>query len=168
MRRLFSATSSRLRKHPVLASLAVAAVAIGSGLGGGYAYAYYTSTGSGTGSASAGTLGPVTVETATVSPTTVLVPGNTGDAVLDIDNTNSYAVILVSVTGHGAITPDAGHSSCTTTGVTFTDQSGLSKNLPGNTTTVVDLTAAVSMSTASLSSCQGATFSIPVTITVHK
>ena len=157
--------------HRGWAKLLVAATAaLALGIGGGGAFAYFTSHGSGTGAATTGTLGAVTIESATTSPTTVLVPGGTGDVVLDIENTNSYAVTLVSVTGTGGtINADAGHASCTTTGVTFTDQTGLSTTLPGsNQTTVVHLSGAASMSAASSNGCQGATFSIPVTITVKE
>lgn len=152
----------------LLLIVGIAAVALGFGMGGGVAFAYFTSGGSGTGHATAGTLAPVTIESATASPSAALIPGSTGDVVLDIDNTNTYAVTLVSVTGNGTITPDAGHSSCATTGVSFTNQTGLSTNLPGNHTTVVHLSGAASMNTSSSNGCQGATFFIPVTISVKK
>jgi hypothetical protein len=110
----------------------------------------------------------VTVAAATGTPSTPLLPGGTGDVILNVNNPNAYAVTLVSVSGNGTITADGGHSGCTTTGVTFNNQSGLTINIPASTTTAVDLPGAASMSTASLSACQGATFSIPVSITVHK
>jgi len=148
--------------------LIVSAVCLVIGLGAGAAYAYFTSSGTGTGSASTGSLQAVTVAAVTASPTTPLRPGNTGDVTLKVNNPNSYDVTLVSVTGAGSITADGGHPGCTTTGVTFTDQTGLSTNIPASSTTAVDLPGAAAMSTASSAGCQGATFSIPVTITVHK
>ena len=76
---------------------------------------------------------------------------------------------LVSVSGNGTITPDSGHSACTTTGVTFTSQTGLATTIPASATNdQIDLNGAVSMNTSSSNGCQGATFSIPVTITVDK
>ena len=88
---------------------------------------------------------------------------------LEVNNPNAYAVTLVSVTGNGTITHDAGHSGCTTTGVTFTDQTGLTKTIPASASNYqILLSGAVSMDSSSSNGCQGATFSIPVTITVHK
>ena len=69
------------------------------------------------------------------------------------------------MSGNGTITPDAGHSGCTTTGVTFTDQSGLTLDIAASTSTQFTLNGAASMSNASLNACQGATFTIPVTLT---
>ena len=140
------------------------------GLLAGSAYAYFTSSGAGTGSASARSFSAVTVVASTGTPSSPLLPGGgAGDVVLNVDNPNAYAVTLVSVVGNGTITPDAGHSSCTTTGVTFTDQTNLHVSIPGNQSSFeVDLSGAASMSPASSNGCQGATFSVPVAITVHK
>jgi len=63
----------------------------------------------------------------------------------------------------GAITSnDAG---CTTTGVTFTDQTGLSISVPANSSTETTFANAASMSNASVNACQGDTFTIPVNLT---
>ena len=148
--------------------LIVPAVCLVIGLGAGAAFAYFSSSGTGAGSASTGTLQAVTVAVTTVTPTTPLRPGGVGDVTLKVTNPNSYDVTLVSVTGAGSITADARHPGCTTTGVTFTDQTGLSTTIPAATTTTVDLPGAASMSTASSAGCQGATFSIPVTIAVQQ
>ncbi len=149
--------------------LIMSAVGLIIGLGSGVAYAYLTSSGSGTGSASIGTMQPVTLVSATVAPSTLLLPGSTGDVTLKVNNQNSFAVTLVSVTGTGGtITADGGHPGCTTTGVTFTNRTSLNSSIPASTTATIDLPGAASMSTASSAGCQGATFFIPVTITVHK
>lgn len=146
-----------------------AIVALVLGLGAGAAFAYWTTGGSGSGFSSTGTLQAVTVAANTGTPNTPLYPGGTGDVVLKATNPNTFAVTLVSVAANGGtITADAGHPSCTTTGVTFTTQTGLSINIPGGGTTQVDLPGAASMSTSSSNGCQGATFSIPVSITVHE
>jgi hypothetical protein len=148
--------------------LIMSAVGLIIGLGSGVAYAYFTGSGKGTGSASIGTMQPVTLVSATVAPSTLL-PGGTGDVTLKVKNQNSFAVTLVSVTGTGVtITADTGHPGCTTTGVTFTNQTSLNTSIPASTTATIDLPGAAFMSTASSAGCQGATFSIPVTITVHK
>ena len=136
---------------------------------GGAAWAYFTSSGSGTGHASTGTMSTVTLNATAGTPSTPLYPGGTGDVSLEVNNPNAYAVTLVSVTGNGTITHDGPHSGCTTTGVTFTDQTGLSTTIPASATNhQILLSGAVSMDSTSSNGCQGAAFSIPVTITVHK
>ena len=111
----------------------------------------------------------VTLNATAGTPSTPLYPGGTGDVSLEVNNPNAYAVTLVSVTGNGTITPDAGHSGCTTTGVTFTNQTGLTHDHPGQRQQLPDPPARrVSMDSSSSNGCQGATFSIPVTITVDK
>ena len=136
---------------------------------GGTAWAYFTSSGSGHGQGTAGTMSTVTLNATAGSPSTPLYPGGTADVSLEVNNPNAYAVTLRSVTGNGTIQPDAGHAGCTTTGVTFTSQTGLTTTIPANANGArIDLTGAVTMSTSSSNGCQGAIFSIPVTITVQK
>jgi hypothetical protein len=102
------------------------------------------------------------------SPNSLLQPGSSGEVIIEVNNPNTNQVHLVSVVKSGTITADAVHFGCSTTGVSFTDQANLSIAIPaGATNFVVRLSGAASMSSASLSACQGATFSIPVTITVH-
>jgi hypothetical protein len=147
--------------------LALAAVLVG--LGAGAAYAYFTATGSGAGSAGAGSLQTVTIDATTGSPTTPLLPGQTGDVALQVSNPNGFPVTLVAASGSGAVTVDSEHSGCDPSVVTFTNQTGLSTTIPADTTGYqVYLDGAASMSTAAANACQGATFSIPVTITVQK
>ena len=58
--------------------------------------------------------------------------GGTADVSLEVNNPNAYAVTLRSVTPHGTITADAAPFACTTTGVTFTPQTGLATSIPAN------------------------------------
>ncbi len=142
----------------------VAALAMG-----GAAYAYVSAAGSGSGSGTAGTMQTVTVSAFVGgdTPTSALYPGGpTADVILRVNNPNSFSVQLFSISGNGAITADASHSGCTTTGVTFTPASNPNVTIPAGSS-LVHLSGAASMSTASLSACQGATFTIPVSITVH-
>jgi hypothetical protein len=141
------------------------------GLSAGAAYGFWTSHGSGSAAASTGTMATVTVATAG-TPTSPLLPGGTGDVIFNVTNPNNFAVSLVSVSGNGTITPDNGHSGCTTTDsnpvVTLSVPSGdLPKSIAANATVSVDLANAASMDIAATNNCQGATFSIPITITVH-
>lgn len=136
---------------------------------GGTAWAFFHSSGAGNGKGAAGTMSTVTINATAGTPSTPLYPGGTGDVSFQVNNPNAYAVTLVSVAGNGAITPDAGHASCTTAGVTFANQTGLSTTIPASASGYqIHLSGTVSMSTASSSGCQGATFSIPITITVQK
>lgn len=140
-------------------------------MGFGVAVAVWSVTGSGAGAAQTGTLQTVTVTavTGSDSPSTTLVPGGSAAVMLRLSNPNPAAVQVYSVTANGPITADAGHSGCTTTGVSFVAPSvpvGIS--VTANSTTLIELPNAASMSTASLSACQGATFRIPVTVTVHQ
>lgn len=137
----------------------------------GAAWAYFSSSGSGSGSGSAGSMSTVTLNATAGTPSTPLYPGGTGDVSLEVTNPNAYLVTLVGVAlkPGGTITADAGHSGCTTTGVTFTNQTGLSTTIPQSTSGYrIDLAGAVSMNATSSNGCQGATFTIPVTITVEK
>ncbi len=154
--------STKRRVVAVLAVVGVLAV-------GGAAWAYFTSTGSGTGAATDRDDEHRHAQRHGRDASTPLYPGGNGDVSLEVNNPNAYAVTLVSVTGNGTITHDGGHSGCTTTGVTFTDQTGLTMTIPASATNYqIHLSGAVSMGSSSSNSCQGATFSIPVTITVGK
>jgi hypothetical protein len=131
----------------------------------GLVYAAWTTNGTGSGYAKAGTAQALTTVDVSASTTATLYPGGpAGDVSIRISNPNNYPVTVTGVTGSGAITPDAGHASCTTTGVTFTDQTGLSISVPASGATTATLSGAASMSNASVNGCQGATFTIPVTL----
>ena len=134
------------------------------------AIAALKSSGQGHGSALPGTLQPVTVAAIVNgdSPSTQLQPGGTADVILRVRNANTHAVSLVSVVANGTITASGGIGTCTATGVSFTNQTGLAVNIPASSTTLVHLAGAASMSTSSTTGCQGATFSIPVAITANE
>jgi hypothetical protein len=160
------------RTKPILLFAALSAFAVSAGAGA--AFAYFGSTGAGTGAVSVGTMQPVTIAATAGTPTAALLPGGSADIVLKITNPNSYAVTLVSVSpkSSSSITPDSGHAGCTTTDskpvVTLSVPAGdLPVSIPASTTTQVDLAGAASMDIAATSNCQGATFSVPVLISVQ-
>lgn len=98
---------------------------------------------------------------------TALYPGTTGDVWLAITNPNPYPVYVTEIALDGTdadIAPDPGHPGCTTTGVSFRDQSGLTIDIPANATVETRLDDAAAMSNASVDGCQGATFAIPLTV----
>ena len=151
-----------------------AVVAIVLGLGAGTAFGYFTSTGSGSGTVTTGTAQSVTVLqiTGTVSVSPKLFPGATnGTLQINLNNPNSYSVNITSITGNGAVTGSGGIGTCTTTGVTVNTQSGLSIPVANGNPVSVTIPNAVSMDATSSHSdpgCQGATFQVPVTITVQE
>jgi hypothetical protein len=154
------------RRILVFASITVFAVA---GLSAGAAFAYFSSAGNGHASATVGSAQTVTVQAvASGSPSSTLVPGGSADLVIQVQNSNSVAVNIASIAQNGAGTV-VGGSGCTTSndGVTVPTQSGLSISVaPG--TQVLHVSNGASMASTSASGCQGATFEIPVTLTVQE
>jgi hypothetical protein len=130
----------------------------------GLAYAAWTSSGSGSGYAKAGTAQQLTTVDVSANTTATLYPGSNGNVRIKIANPNPYPVRVTDITGNGAITADAGHASCVTTGVTFTDQTGQTIDVAANGATETTLTNAASRSNASDNGCQGAVFTIPVSL----
>jgi hypothetical protein len=129
----------------------------------GLVYAAWVTDGSGAGYAKAGNAQDLTTVDVSASTTATLYPGGDGDVLIRIKNPNSYPVEVSGIAGDGAITADAGHASCVTTGVTFTNQTGLTIDVPANGgETQTTLSNAAHMSNASDNGCQGATFTIPV------
>lgn len=127
------------------------------------AYAAWTSSGAGQGYAKAGTaVALTTVDVSATTPAT-LFPSGTGNVLLKITNPNPYPVTVTTVTGTGAATSTV--PACNlATGVTFTNQTGLSLVVPASSAAQFTLTGAAAMSNASDNSCQGAVFTIPVTL----
>jgi hypothetical protein len=172
--RLFGRTKGERNISRRVKLLVGSAAALAVGLGGGTAYAYFTSSGGGSGAATTGTAQPVTVLqiTGSVSVSPKLYPGATnGTLQINLNNPNSYSVNIVSITGNGTVTGSGGVGTCTTTGVTVNTQSGLSIPVASGNPVSVSVPNSVSMDATSSHSdtgCQGATFQVPVIITVQK
>ena len=132
---------------------------------GSVAVAAWVTNGTGSGYAKAGSSQALTTVDVSASTTATLYPGVTGNVTLRIDNPNPYDVVVTDVTGNGAITSDAGAACDASTGVTYTDQTGLSLSVPAGTAATFTLNNSASMSNASDNSCQGAVFTIPVSLT---
>lgn len=141
------------------ASTVVTAVAL-TGLGS-TAYALWTTNGTGSVTTSASTAQALTASPVTVT-SGLLYPGATADATITVDNPNPYAVTITSVAG-GRATSDKGAACDASTGVAFATQSG-SFVVPAGGSRTLTLPHAVSMSNASDTSCQGAVFTLPVTL----
>jgi hypothetical protein len=86
---------------------------------------------------------------------------------LKVTNPNSFPVRITAVAKQaaGSITSDKGVACNGSTGVTFTDQSGLTLDLAAGATSTFTLSGAVAMSNASDNTCQGTLFTIPVDVT---
>jgi len=154
----------RISRATVLIALAALAAALGAA---GIAVAAWLSSGSGRPGVSAGNaLAPTTSTVAGSAVTSgLLVPGATGTAIVTVTDPNPYKVRLLTIAANGAATATGGTGTCATTGVTFTAQQPGVTLAPGAGTTLT-LAGAVAMSTASETGCQGATFTVPVAVTV--
>jgi hypothetical protein len=135
-------------------------------------FAAWLTPGSGSGYAKAGSSQALSTLDASASTSATLYPGVSGDVTVRVSNPNPFAVRVTSVALDGDdddIAADGGHASCSPTGVSFTDQTGLSIDVPAksggtNGSATGTLTGAASMSSTSANGCQGATFTIPVTM----
>lgn len=148
------------------AVLLVALVSSGLLCGSGAAFAYFTTIGSAAVAASAGQLQPVVITSlAGESPSSLLVPGGPpADLMLKIDNQNAFVVSLVAVSLNGTITASNG---CSPTGVTLATPANLPLTVPAGVS-VAHLSGGASMDQTAASACQGASFSFPLSATVHR
>lgn len=155
------------RRAPRLASYVVAGIAaVAVGLGSGAAYASWSSSGAGTGMASVGTPSPVTVVTASGTVSSLLVPGGSADLLVALNNPNSFPVTITSITQNGTVSGPGG--LCVTTGVSIGPSAVLPVTVPSGTGVVVNVTNGAAMALGSDSACQGASFSIPISVTVRR
>ena len=130
--------------------------------------AAWSTSGSGNGYAKAGTASALVLGDASASTTADLYPGSTGAVKIVVTNNNNFPVRITAVSKQaaGTITSDKGVACNASTGVTFTNQTGLTLDMAANSgPTTFTLPGAVSMSNASDNTCQGAVFTIPVDVT---
>lgn len=152
----------RIRRYGMRMSLAT--VTTGLVLTAGVAFAAWTASGSGNGYAKAQTVQSLTTVDASASTTAQLYPGGTGDVKVTVSNPNSFPVTITGVSGNGTITSDKGAACNASTGVTFTDTTGLSNSVAASGSTTITLTGKAAMSSSSDNTCQGAVFTIPITL----
>ena len=162
-------TALRAGRRTTTAIVAVVLLAASAGA----ASAYWLTAGSGAGAAPAGDLQALTTQ-ALVQPAAgqqSLAPGGTADAVIRVANPNAYPVQLYSVAASGPAAADAGHPQCVTTGVSFQNPGAPltpTVTIPANSSQTVSLPGTVSMDLSSDTGCQGALFSLPLTLEVRK
>jgi len=130
------------------------------------AFGFWLGTGHGAGAAGTSALSVNLVALAGGdTPATALLPGSSAEVIVKVNNPTSLPLTLTSVTANGSVT--TGQAGCSASVVTFTNQTGLSTPLAAHSATLVHLPGAATMSTAAASACQGATFTVPVTITAR-
>ena len=154
---MFRKTSPR--RILVTASLALGALFIG------VAFAAWTATGTGSGTAKAISGSSSTVTTDAAGAVADLYPGfNAGTVYFQVDNPNPYPVRFTTMTA-GAVT-SSDEANCPASNVTVANKSGLTIDVPANTTTAVSrtVTNAVSMASAAPDGCKGQTFTIAVSL----
>jgi hypothetical protein len=144
------------------------AMALLLGLGAGAAYAYFTGTGSSNGSATVGTPQAVTVIAASGTVSSKLIPGANADLLVELNNPNNYSVTITGISQNGSVSASGGIGTCTNTGVTIPTQTGLSITVASGSNVQVHVPNGAAMDIATDSGCQGATFQIPVTVTVQR
>ena len=142
----------RWTRRLVSAGIGAAALVMAAGV----AYAAWSVLGAGTGTAASGAPKALGVS-ATVGGT--LYPGASADVLVTVSNPNSAPVTVQSLALAGAVTASAG---CSTPGVTVSMPSSTSLVVPAGGNASLNVTNGVSMTTASSSNCQGATFTIPL------
>jgi len=159
-----------MARFVIAAAIVFAASAVG-----GRAFASFRASASGSGHVSVATMGIEVVATTAGAEDVPLRPGGQGDVVLMLRNPNRYPVTLVAVRSNGPVVADALHGSCTIdqTIVTFSAPTALSKLIPPTVDADpgpqrVRLEGALQMGPNAPTTCQGATFTVPVTVTVQK
>ena len=145
----------KLRRKLTLMGAVMALFLVGS-----VVFAAWLVTGEGNGAARATSADDLVVEPGTT--TADLYPGSNGAVKVDVTNPNPFAVTVSSIAGNGAVT--SGAPGCTTTGVTFNAPAVTGQVIAAGATANLTLAGAASMSNASDNACQGATFSIPLTV----
>ena len=125
----------------------------------GYANWTQTATGSGTATAKSAVASTVTGVAATAD----LYPGSTGGVVsFSVNNPNPYPVTFTSMTP-GAITVDAAHSAgCASTNITVASATLTLNVAAGGSGTAAP--AVASMISTAANGCQGATFTVALTL----
>jgi hypothetical protein len=152
------------RGFTLAAAATIAAIAATSGV----ALAYWSATGAGSGTNTAATMTiNVTGLQAGDSNQTSLLPGGSADVILRVNNPNAFSVQVSSIAANGTAVAS---NNCAPTDVTFDAPSDYTPAqftlAPGSH--LIRIAGAARMGLASSSACQGATFSLPISVTVRK
>jgi len=161
-----------MMKGKLTKRLTAGTIVLGVALVASVAFAAWTATGSGSGYSQATTAQALSTVDVSASTSAQLYPGGTGDMTIRFSNPNPYPVQVTGVSGSGlpaGITSDKVGCTGASTGVVFTNQTGLTIDVPAAVGVTpgeasATLTGAVAMTNASVNACQGAIFTIPVTL----
>jgi hypothetical protein len=137
-------------------------------LAGSIAFAYWTASGSGSGYAKAATPQLLSTVDVNASTTADLYPGGTGTLKIQIHNPNGYAVTVTDITGTGPGTSGNGACDAANTVTLTAPITGQTIAVPANgDSAVLTYANGVSMTYGATpdNSCQGKTFTIPVSLT---
>lgn len=153
----------KARKLVIAGAAVVAAVLMGGGL----AFAYWSATGSGSGSALADTAQPVTVNTVALTSTSAsLYPGGpAGNVYFTVTNPNPYPIKITNITWG---TPTSSNPTACSSALISVDPgaptTGLDITVGANgTSTPVEVSAVLDLSSSATAGCQGNSFSVPIT-----
>lgn len=152
-----------------LAFVVAGSSAVLIGVGSGAAFAYFSAAGTGSSYAKDGTLA-VTVEHASATPSSLLLPGETAPLYLRLTNPRTTSLTLTGIAevGSSATVTPATATCAGNTGVTVPTRIGLSVTVPaGPGSVTVAVPAGAAMSTSSSTDCQTKSFHIPVTVSVE-
>lgn len=146
----------------ILSASAVAAVAVNAGA----AWAYWKVSGSGTATSSVGSIAALRAS-GTPAHNAPLFPGVTRGMRVTVTNPNSFLVRLSRIERSTApVVVDKAHDDCVHSGVQLAAASyPVTWDVPANETRSFTLPDAITMTDASDSACQGATFRLPVLVT---
>ena len=159
-------------KNPWPRRAAVLGTALAVTVGTGVAFAAWSASGTGAAAAKAGTASPVTGSVTTISTTggTLLTPGNTVPAVVNVHNPNTFTVVVSAVSITAAAQPSGisganNGTTCTAaaSGVSLNavSASGLSVSITAGSDAAIPVTGGISMTSGSDNGCQNATFTFP-------
>ncbi len=157
MRRGRSTVATRSRKRKLLAAGATLALGFGSTI----VFAEWLATGTGEGYAKAVEAQALTTESATATGT--LYPGGTGDLTLRVRNPNPFPVTVTSVAPNGPVASDAPACDAAGHGVSLSPQQ-VSLTVSAEQAETFTLPDAITMAADAADECQGATFTIPVSL----
>jgi hypothetical protein len=147
------------RKGAITSALVLGSLIVG------VAFAAWTQTGSG--SATAKAVNPTNSAVTTDAAVADLYPGFTGgDVYFKIDNPNPYPVRFTSLTPGTISSSDPTNCPMSPAKVTAVSKSGLTIDVPANTTTPISKSVAdvVTMDATAPDGCKGVTFTIAVTL----
>jgi hypothetical protein len=153
----------RIRRRTILVVLGILLILVS-----GVAIAAWSTSTSGNAYSKSATASALIMSDASASASGDLYPGGSGDLKLKVANPNNFPVRItaVALTSGGTITSSVAACNTGGTGVTLTNQSGLTLDLAANAAAaVLTLSGVVHMSNSSDTTCQGAVFTIPVDVT---